>query len=170
MLPFTTIDFMPVMIKAIVALLAVLAKLRRTSQEEMDINDHDEDEKPKSAFVDEADDDEQGDDLEALWEGDNEDDEDDEPVQRDDDSTADIGLEAIKKQTKFQDDSDQDELGDDEDGNLIAQPQQAPPPPGFEYTTSTKMQPPLQPSSTRITRFHSKIRIILPWPLYPTRL
>ena len=129
--------------------------VKKTTSNEMDVSDDEDEIKPKSAFIDdEAGDDDDGDqgddDLEALWEGDNEGDED-EPVRRvDDDNTADISLEAIKKQTNFETEFDKDsELGDgfDADGNEI-DAMMKPPPAGFEYTTTTKMQSAFQPGST----------------------
>ena len=118
-------------------------------EDEMEVDDDDEDDEPvKNGFVDDEAGEDDVDDLEALWEGDEEPVEDEPQRLGDDSNTADISLEAIKKQTKFDQDSDKgSELGDnyDEDGNEI---NSKAPPAGFEYTTQTKMQQAFQPSST----------------------
>ena len=121
------------------------------SQSEMEVDE--EDDVKRSAFVDdeagEDADEADADDLEGLWDG------DDEPVpeneQNEDSNAADISLEAIKKQTRFDQDSDKgSEMGDefDADGNQISA--KAQPPPGYEFTTATKMQKPFQPGSTPV--------------------
>ena len=122
------------------------------SQSEMEVDEESNDSNVKrSAFVDdeagEDEDEADADDLEGLWDG------DDEPVpeteQNDESNAADISLEAIKKQTRFDQDSDKgSELGDefDADGNQISKA----PPSGYEFTTATKMQEPFQPGSTPV--------------------
>ena len=105
---------------------AEVSTKKAESQSEMEVDEESNDSNVKRpAFVDdeagEDDDEADADDLEGLWDG------DDEPVpeaeQNDESNAADISLEAIKKQTRFDQDSEKgSELGDDfdADGNQIS--------------------------------------------------